>query len=148
MAYVKFSNRPFEGTVNNLVKDLFTELPAFLGNEFNNFETKGSVPANVKESEKGYVLELVAPGFEKTDFKIDVEKDVLTISAERKAATKEEQEKEIRREYTFRGFKRSFTLDEKVDATAISASYINGVLVLNLPRKVAVKAPATTIEIK
>lgn len=148
MAYVKFNSRPFEGSIHNLVNDLFTELPAFLKNDFNNPERKGSVPVNVKETNTAYVMELVAPGFEKQDFRIDLQQNLLTISAEKKQEVKEEHDKEIRREYSYNGFKRSFTLDEKVDATAIGASYINGVLVLNLPKKEAVKATATTIEIK
>lgn len=148
MSYVTFSSRPFEGTVNNLVKDLFTELPSLFGPDFNNFERKGSVPANVKETANAFILELVAPGFEKTDFRIDLEQNLLTISAEKKEGVNNENEKQIRREYAYPGFKRSFTVDDTIDATAITASYINGVLVLNLPKKEAVKTSSTTIEIK
>jgi HSP20 family protein len=148
MAYVKFNSRPFEGTVNNLVNDIFNELPSLFGPDFNNFERKGSVPANVKESEKAFILELVAPGFEKSDFRIDLAQNLLTVSADKKEEVKTENEKQLRREYSYRAFKRSFTVDDKIDATGITASYINGVLVLNLPKKEAVKASATTIEIK
>lgn len=148
MAYVKFNSRPFEGTFNNLVDDLFTELPVLFKNDFNNTERKGTIPVNVKETEKSYQLEVVAPGFEKSDFKVNMEQDLLTISAEKKSEVKDENEKYIRREYSFRSFKRSFTLDEKIDATNIEASYVNGVLTLNLPKKVAVKASATEIIIK
>ncbi|HQV60707.1 MAG: Hsp20/alpha crystallin family protein [Chitinophagaceae bacterium] len=148
MAYVKFNSRPFEGTFNNLVDDLFTELPVLFKNDFNNTERKGTIPVNVKETEKSYQLEVVAPGFEKSDFKVNMEQDLLTISAEKKSEVKDENEKYIRREYSFRSFKRSFTLDEKIDATNIEASYVNGVLTLNLPKKVAVKAAATEIIIK
>ncbi len=148
MAYVKFNSRPFEGTFNNLVDDLFTELPVLFKNDFNNAERKGTIPVNVKETEKSYQLEVVAPGFEKSDFKVNMEQDLLTISAEKKSEVKDENEKHIRREYSFRSFKRSFTLDEKIDATNIEASYVNGVLTLNLPKKVAVKASATEIIIK
>ncbi len=148
MAYVKFNSRPFEGTFNNLVDDLFTELPVLFKNDFNNAERKGTIPVNVKETEKSYQLEVVAPGFEKSDFKVNMEQDLLTISAEKKSEVKDENEKYIRREYSFRSFKRSFTLDEKIDATNIEASYVNGVLTLNLPKKVAVKAAATEIIIK
>jgi HSP20 family protein len=148
MAYVKFNSRPFEGTFNNLVDDLFTELPVLFKNDFNNAERKGTIPVNVKETEKNYQLEVVAPGFEKSDFKVNMEQDLLTISAEKKSEVKDENEKHIRREYSFRSFKRSFTLDEKIDATNIEASYVNGVLTLNLPKKVAVKASATEIIIK
>jgi HSP20 family protein len=147
MTNVKFSRRPFEGTLNNLVDDLFAELPVIFKNDFNKSERKGSVPVNVKETEKGYELEVIAPGFEKTDLKINIDQDLLTISAEKKTEVKEESEKNIRREYQYSSFKRSFTLDEKIDATNIAASYINGVLKLNLPRKEAVKAPATEIVI-
>lgn len=147
MTNVKFSNRPFEGTLNNLVDNLFSELPVIFGQEFDRSMTKASVPVNVKETATGHVMEFVAPGFEKTDFSVKLEKNLLTVSAEKKTEEKEENGKQLRREYSFRSFKRTFTLDEKTDATNISASYINGVLVLNLPRKEEVKAAATEIVI-
>lgn len=148
MTNVKFSRKPFEGTFNTLVDDLFSDLPGLFNGDFNNFERKGFVPVNVIESEKSYALEVVAPGFEKSDFKLNLDGNLLTISADAKVENKEENKKEIRREYSYRSFKRSFTLDEKIDATNIEASYINGVLTLNLPKKVEVKAAATEITIK
>ena len=148
MTNVKFNRKPFEGSLNTLVDDLFTELPALFKTEFNNGERKGLVPVNVKETDKSYQLEVVAPGFEKTDFKLTLDQHLLTISAEKKNEEIKETEKQIRREYSYRSFKRSFTLDEKIDATNIEASYVNGVLTLNLPKKVAVKAAATEIIIK
>ena len=154
MTHVKFNRKPFEGTFNTFVDDLFTELPALFKNEFNNGERKGFIPVNVKETEKSYQLEVVAPGFEKTDFIINLDQNLLTISAEKKEDVNQDcfgsasQEKQIRREYSFRSFKRSFTLDEKIDATNIEASYINGILTLNLPKKETVKASATKIVIK
>ncbi len=146
MTNVKFNSKPFEGTFNTLVDDLFTELPAFLKTEFNQTERKGFVPVNVKETANNYLIEVVAPGFEKTDFKVNLDQHLLTISAEKK--NEEKEVKQIRREYSFRSFKRSFTLDEKIDATNITGSYINGVLILNLPKKEVVKASATEIIIK
>ncbi len=148
MTHVKFNRKPFEGTLDNIVDDLFTELPALFKNEFNYPGRKGFVPVNVKETAGSFKLEVVAPGFEKTDFKVNLDQNLLTISAEVKDAVMEENEKQVRREYSCRSFKRSFTLDDKVDATAIEASYINGVLTLNLPKKDPVKAPATEIVIK
>ena len=148
MTQANFSRKPFEGTFNNLVDDLFIELPALFKTEFNQTDRKGFVPVNVKETEKSYQLEVVAPGFEKTDFKVNLDQNLLTISAEKKDEVKQENQKQIRREYSYRSFKRSFTLDEKIDATNIEASYINGVLTLNLPKKEVVKASATEISIK
>jgi HSP20 family protein len=148
MTNVKFTSKPFESTFNTLVDDLLTELPVFFKTQFNNTENKGSVPVNVKELEYNYLLEVIAPGFEKPDFKVNLDQNVLTISAEKKAEEKKENEKQIRREFTYQSFKRSFTLDEKIDATKIEASYVNGVLTLNLPKKEVVKASATEIEIE
>jgi len=148
MTNTKFNRKPFEGTFNNLVDDLFFELPVFIKNEFNNGTRKTFIPVNVKETEKTYQLEVVAPGFEKTDFVINLDQDLLTISVEKKDEVNKENEKQIRREYNFRSFKRSFTLDDKIDATNIEASYVNGVLTLNLPKKETVKASATKIVIK
>ena len=147
MTQTKFTRKPFEGSFNSFVDDLFTELPVFIKNEFNQTVRKGFVPVNVKETEKGYQLEIVAPGFEKTDFKINLDQKLLTISAEKKNEVKEN-EKQIRREYNYSSFKRSFTIDEKIDATNIAANYVNGVLALNLPKKEEVKVPVTEIVIK
>lgn len=151
MTNVKLIRKPFEGTFNSFVDDLFADLPSVFKNDFNNFERKGFVPVNVKEKETGFTLEVIAPGFEKNDFKVNLDSNLLTISADKNAEVSENgtgKEKEIRREYSYRSFKRSFTIDDKIDATKIEASYINGVLTLNLPKKEAVKAQATEIVIK
>ncbi len=145
MLNVNFKQKPFEGSMNNLVDELFKELPMFFKNDFNNTERKGSVPVNVKETANGYQIEVVAPGFEKADFKINLDDSLLTISAERKNDEKYESDKQIRREYSYLSFKRSFTVDTKIDATKIEASYINGVLILNLPKKEEVKASVKEI---
>ena len=148
MTHVKFNRKPFEGSFNNLVDELFTELPGLLKSELNQNLNKGFIPVNIKETEKSYQLEVVAPGFEKTDFKINLDQSLLTVSAEKKEEVKDEKQKQIRREYSYQSFKRSFTVDEKIYATNIEASYINGVLILNLPKKEVVKASATEISIK
>lgn len=153
MTHVKFGRRPFERSFNNLVDDLFSELPVLYRNGTDQV-FKGFAPVNIQESEKGYSLEVIAPGFEKSDFKVNIDQDVLTVSAEKKEEAKENAEntgnanKQIRREYSFRSFKRSFTLDEKIDAAGIEAKYNNGVLTLNLPKREVVKTSAQQINIQ
>lgn len=146
MTLVKFNRRPFEGSFNNFVDDLFTNFPVLTKND--NDQALGFAPVNIKETDKNYSIEIVAPGFEKADFKVNVDEQILTISAEKKNEVKEENEKQIRREYSYRSFKRSFTLDEKTDVNGIDAKYVNGVLTLNLPKKVEVKTPAQQINIQ
>ena len=152
MTLVKFNHKPFQGSFNSFVDDLFAEFPVLHKNGFDQ-QWKNSVPVNIKETDKNYSIEVVAPGFEKTDFKISLEQDLLTISAEKKTEVKETTdnnpaEKQIRKEYSYRSFKRSFTLNEKTDGTNIDAKYVNGVLTLNLPKKEEVKPSVKEISIQ
>jgi HSP20 family protein len=154
MTLVKFNHKPFQGSFNNFVDDLFNELPVFYKNGFDQ-QWKSSVPVNIKETDKAYSIEVVAPGFDKSDFKISLEQQLLTISAEKKTEVNDSSdnknnpgEKQIRKEYSYRSFKRSFTLNEKTDDTNIDATYVNGVLTLNLPRKVEVKPSVKEISIQ
>lgn len=148
MTLVRFSRKPFERNFNSVADHFFTDFPLVFKNDGDVTQWQSAVPVNIKETEKSYQLEIVAPGFEKADFNIHLDQDILTISAEKKSEEKKETEKQIRREYASRSFKRSFTLDEKIDATNTDASYVNGILVLNLPKKEAVKASAKEIVIK
>ena len=148
MTYVKFNRKPFEKNFNNLFEDLFVDASALLKNDFNQTIRDGFAPVNVKENDKNYSIEVIAPGFEKTDFKVNIDQNILTISVEKKDEAKDESEKQIRREYSYRSFKRSFTLDEKTDAANINAKYVNGVLTLNLPKKEAVQPSAKEISIQ
>ena len=98
---------------------------------------------NISEDESVYSIEVVAPGFRKDDFKVKVDDDLLTISAETKSEMKEPQngKEYTRREYSYNSFTRSFRLPDNVKDDAISASYQDGILELKLPKsKVQTKA--------
>ncbi|BDA78651.1 hypothetical protein LPTSP3_g15810 [Leptospira kobayashii] len=94
------------------------------------------IPAvNVSKSATGYKMELAVPGLDKKDFKIDIDGDLLTIKAEKKTDTKEEDKHYSKREYNYSSFNRSFTLPEAVDREKIIAKYENGILQLSVPLK-------------
>jgi len=146
MTHVRFKQKPF---FNNFSDDLFQNFPSLFRDGQNAYNMKHSTPVNVIETESGYRLDVVAPGLNKEDFKVELENNILTISVEKKAEEEKKDEKFVRREYTFQSFKRSFTIDEKsIDAENISAQYVNGVLTLNLPRKEEVKASTKQITIQ
>ncbi len=131
---------------SNLFDELFNAFPANWGKDAeSNWST---VPVNIHETEEGYHLELNAPGRNKEDFKIDVENGLLTISFEKKVETESKDYKTIRREFSYTNFKRSFSVDEKINAEAIQARYENGVLKLLLPKKDEVKIAAKQITIQ
>jgi HSP20 family protein len=144
MVQIKF-NKPIGKDFNNLFEDFFNSFPATVADEATSLLRKNSVPVNIKESSAAYKLEVIAPGFEKADFKVNLENNLLTVSAERKAETKDENEKQVRKEFNYSSFKRSFTIDDKIDAAAIEAAYNNGVLQLNLPKKAEVNTSAKKI---
>ncbi len=105
-----------------------------------------SVPAvNVKESETGYHIEMAAPGMKKEDFRISLENGLLEISSEAKSEQNEKKENFTMKEFHYSSFKRSFTMPEQVDEGRISASYADGILKLDLPKKESAKpvAPKT-----
>jgi HSP20 family protein len=91
---------------------------------------------NIKEDEKNYFLEFAAPGYEKDEFKIALENQVLSVSAEKKSETKEDGNTYTRREFAFTSFQRSFNLPESVNEEGIKAEYKNGILNVSIPKKV------------
>lgn len=111
-----------------------------------------SVPlVNVKESDKGFTLEIAAPGLKKEDFQIVIENNVLTISSESKSEseTTEQDGKYTRKEFSYSSFSRSFTLDEQhTDLENITANYDAGVLSLNIPKKEEPEKVKKTIAIQ
>ncbi len=121
-----------QGTVQfgNLLEGLFN-------NDFKNgeFANTHSASVNIRENADQYEMQLIAPGLKKEDFKISVEKNTFTVSFDQKEEAKEESEKWIRQEFKLRSFKRSFTLNDKVDVAAINATYDNGILTVSLPKK-------------
>ena len=110
---------------------------------------------NISEDADGFLIELAAPGLAKEDLKVDVDKNLLTIKAE-KEVTKEGDNKTeenttnkyTRKEFSFASFKRSFTLPESVDKSKVSASYENGILKVSVPKKEEAKPqPAREIAV-
>ncbi|MFL5809117.1 MAG: Hsp20/alpha crystallin family protein [Flavisolibacter sp.] len=147
MAFVRIDTKPVNKSFNNLMDDLFAGIPSILRNDVVTPDLRHRVPVNIRETETEYVLEMIAPGFEKENFKIQLEKNILTVSAEAKNETVNENEKNVLREFTQQSFKRSFTVDEKLDSENIVAKYVNGVLTLNLPKKAEVKEATKNISI-
>lgn len=104
--------------------------------------------ANIKENADGFIVELAVPGLKKEDFNIQVEDNVLRISATKQNETTDEKTTVHRREFSFHSFERSFRLPKSADGDKISASYTDGVLQLNIPKREEAKPKAPrTIEI-
>jgi HSP20 family protein len=107
-----------------------------------------SKPAvNVKETEQSFVLEVAAPGLQKTDFQIKIEKDVLSIATEVKNESETNSGNYKRKEFNYQAFKRSFTLPENVNSEHISAEYKDGILHVTLAKNEKEKAQLKVIAV-
>jgi len=151
MTFVKFNQVPAAKSFGGLVEDIFNNA-AFnkvWKDDFHTNDFYGAYPpVNITETKEGYQVDLLVPGLSKEDFKISLENKVLTVSAEKAAEAKDENKKQLRREFSFRSFKRSFTVSEHVDAEKIQAKYENGVLKLQIAKKENVQEAAKAIVVE
>ena len=109
-----------------------------------------TLPAvNVKETVDDYILEVAAPGMSKKDFKVSFQNNVLTISSEKREEKRDEDDNYTRREFSYQSFQRSFTVPgNNVDSDKINASYADGILTIQLPKREEIKPkPAREIKI-
>ncbi len=116
-----------------------------------NFNTGISLPmVNIRETADAYFVEMAVPGLKKSDFQIDIDNQVLSISTDMEQEQEENTEDGTytRREFGYSSFKRSFTLPETVDEGKIEAKYNEGILSVHLPKKEEAKQkPARSIKI-
>lgn len=143
MTLVKVNNNAHK-SLSNFVDEFFQGFPAGINRD----DSFGFPPVNIHETADAYHLELAAPGRVKEDFKLTVDNGQLVIVFEKKEETGSEDYKTIRKEFSFKPFKRSFNLDDRIEANAIQAKYENGVLKLLLPKKEQLRETAKQISVQ
>ena len=109
----------------------------------------GEFRTDLKDNGDSYTLEADLPGFEKKDINIEMNGDVLTISAERHSEHEEEDKKKkyIRCERSYGSYSRQFDISG-IESDGITAKYENGVLTLNMPKKTATVPESRRLEIE
>jgi len=145
MTLVKF-NRNKENAVMPGVNDIFEMI---FNDTFFSDRMVSRVPAvNVSEMEAAYHIELAAPGLKKEDFKLNLERNVLSISVEQTAEKQDAQKNYSKKEFSYTSFVRSFTLPEVADHNNIEATYADGVLQVTIAKREEAKPVRKQIEIK
>jgi len=110
-------------------------------------ETVRRMKIDVAEKDGEYKVLAEVPGVKKEDIQVDIEGDVVSISAETRAEKDvKEGERIIHSERYFGKISRSFRLGQEVDQAKASAKYSDGVLELVLPKKTAASAKRVTIQ--
>jgi HSP20 family protein len=146
MTLVKFNPEKKNNVLLPGFNDIFESV---LEDTFFSSRRTSNIPSvNISDSAEAYHIELAAPGLKKEDFKVNIERDKLTISTEKKMESNENEKSYTRREFSYSSFTRAFTLPDSADVDRIEASYQEGVLRLSLPKKEEAKAVSRQIEIQ
>ena len=145
MTLVKFNNQR-----NNTLMPGFNDVfDSIFNDTFFNNRMVTRVPAvNISETENNYHVELAAPGLKKEDFKLNLERNQLTISVEQTSDHQDNQKNYSKREYSYSSFVRSFTLPESADDSKIDATYTDGILRIDIAKREEAKMVRRQIEIK
>lgn len=103
---------------------------------------------NIKETNEEFMVEMAAPGMKRDDFQIELDNDILVISAEVENQNEENNKSYTRKEFSYESFRRTFHLPNSVEADKIKAMYEDGLLRLVIPKKEEAKRrPPKTIKI-
>ena len=134
MSLVRRRNNMFPLFGEGLPNDHFLGLKNFF--DFDGFFNRDFKvpPANITETETAYKVELSAPGLTRSDFKVELDDNVLTVSGEKEEENKTDGE-HYRREFSYNSFSRSFQLPDNVKDEDINAKYDNGMLLITVPKK-------------
>ena len=145
------SNGTFFPTLPSMFDDFFTR--DWLDSSLANWRGSGAtLPAvNVAETNDDFKIEVAAPGMKRSDFKVELDNNVLTISSERedKAEHKDQNGSYYRKEFSYQAFQRSFSLPaNKVLGDKITARYVDGILYVTVPKSEDAKVkPAKQITV-
>lgn len=91
---------------------------------------------DIKEKVDKYIIDIDLPGYEKENIKIDVEDGYLTVHAEMKSSNEEKEDGNfVRKERYMGSCSRSFYVGDEVESEDIRASFKNGTLKLEIPKK-------------
>lgn len=120
----------------------------FFGDAFvPTFFAEHPMKADIRETEKEYVIEAEIPGVKKEDIKLELRDDVLTLAVEHNEETSEEKDNYIRRERKYGSYSRSFRVGN-VRNEGVTAKYNDGILSVTVPKAENEKPYANRIEIQ
>ena len=140
-----FGLTPFRSNYYVSAYDPFKEMEEFERRFFG--QRTPAMKTDIRETENAYILESDLPGFSREDIHAEINNGYLTIRAEHKSENEDKNESYLRRERSYGSYSRTFDLDG-IDAEAITASFKNGVLTLELPKMQQKVEEARKVEIQ
>jgi HSP20 family protein len=101
---------------------------------------------DVAETKDGISLKIEVPGVRQEDISISLEDNALTVKGERKHESEVSDEGYKRVERSYGTFQRSVLLPQTVDVNRVKATYKDGVLEIQLPKKEEAQPKAIKVE--
>ena len=151
-------NDPFRelATLQNRLNQAFdTTLSRPARNEEELLTGAWTPPVDILETKEKTVLKAELPGFDENQIHLRFEDGILSLEGERKFEKENADENYHRVERSYGRFVRSFTIPSNVDNERISASFHNGILTVELPKReetkpklIKIQAKAPAIEVK
>jgi HSP20 family protein len=146
MSLIKFNSGTKESNITRGFNDIFESM--FQDSFMSDRMMSKVPPVNISETEDHYHIEMAAPGLTKDDFKIKLDRNLLTVSVEQQKHNGEENRQYNKREFSYSSFVRSFALPETADDSGIEATYHDGILNIAVAKKEEAKQVIREIEIK
>ena len=129
----------YPDSVFEVLRTIFEPVVYDKSGPFAGFEEKvfPKIKVDVAETTEKYIVHAEMGGVKKEDILVNIHDGILTISAESKTERKEEdkEHKYLRQERYYGKMERKFSLDKDVDEDNVIAKYDDGVLVLELNKK-------------
>ncbi len=128
MTHPIFTANKITNVIDNVLNSSLSDI---IGTDF----VSDTPSVNITENNNQHNIQIAAPGLDKSDFMIKVEKDQLIVSTNKEINKVKEERSFLRREFSYSSFKRSFHLPETIDRENISATYENGILNITIAKK-------------
>jgi HSP20 family protein len=133
MALVRWNPYREMNSLQRKIDRLFDDM--LVPMNLHHFDNFAKVPAaELSETEDAFHLKLEVPGMEASDFDIQVSRDSISVSGERKEESKMEEKGVTRSEFRYGKFQRVIALPAKIQNTNVKAEYKDGILNLTLPK--------------
>lgn len=112
------------------------------------FVTGWAPATDIIEKPDALILRTELPGMQEKDISVEIDNNMLTIRGERKMEEETKEKDFLRVERSYGKFVRSFTLPVNVETDKIEATFDNGLLELNIPRKAEAKPKPVKLNVK
>ena len=146
----------YRPTAPNALSDFDRYFESFFGDSFltpagkllnrMNAGMSSGIPAvDIREIENAYVLDMELPGYDEKSINVHIDGSNLTIASSQEEGKADETGVYIVRERQINSFSRSFKLPDNADAEAVSASFKNGILTLQIKKRAEAQKRAIQI---